>query len=458
MLPLDVSNSRGNGGLDMTVFWEMVYIINFIFLTILIPFAIFFYESDDQLTFRKRMCSAICYTLAAFIIFALIFFISYAYLRYAEIPVQVYSSAPALFQNSAVPFNSTQYYALMTPSLVTSAVSVPLYSKTSQTLEIPCSFPIYIMAFMSFFGWFLLVLFGGIGLSALPIDMIRSYKYRPRYRDAKDLMAKHRELKDKTALLLAKGEEIEQAAKDADGVKGFFSKRSAKGKANSELNKFKAAVVSLELEFDLFKLEKNYKDTNPLVWLLKCIFGMVFICVSVIWWIHILVFMVIKPNGVPLNLFLNQVFIGLEQSNAQFIAVAIFAFFNLYLLWAATKGNFKFGIRIPFCCAIHPMKVNDTLMNSFLFNVWLILICSISVTQFCSEAFSQYTRLTSISVLFGTQVKYMKFFKYFYTNNVFPIALLVWSAVSAVCLCICPADKPKILQEIELKAKQMKQT
>ena len=37
------------------------------------------------------------------------------------------------------------------------------------------------------------------------------------------------------------------------------------------------------------------------------------------------------------------------------------------------------GVRIPFLFTIHPMKVNETWMNSFLFNVLLILICSVSV-------------------------------------------------------------------------------
>lgn len=45
------------------------------------------------------------------------------------------------------------------------------------------------------------------------------------------------------------------------------------------------------------------------------------------------------------------------------------------------------------------MKVNDTLMNSFLFNITLILLCSVSVTQFCAHAFSAYARLTAINCI-----------------------------------------------------------
>ena len=73
------------------------------------------------------------------------------------------------------------------------------------------------------------------------------------------------------------------------------------------------------------------------------------------------------------------------------------AIFGLYLLLAAAKGNFKFGTRFflikvlclcGFCVycfvlqmrlcpstQVHPMEPGKTLMNSFMFNVSLVLIC-----------------------------------------------------------------------------------
>jgi len=64
-------------------------------------------------------------------------------------------------------------------------------------------------------------------------------------------------------------------------------------------------------------------------------------------------------------------------------------------------------------------------MNSFLFNLWLILTTSVAMVHFLTDTFSQYTRLTSVSYLFGTQVKYMKFFQAFFVNRVFEVAFLV---------------------------------
>ena len=46
------------------------------------------------------------------------------------------------------------------------------------------------VVFIIFFGWFLFVVFGGIGLTALPLDMILDYFYRPQPRTAKEMAEK----------------------------------------------------------------------------------------------------------------------------------------------------------------------------------------------------------------------------------------------------------------------------
>jgi LMBR1 domain-containing protein 1 len=51
MVPLDVANSRGEGGqLDMMSFWNTIYCIIAFMVTILLPFAIFMYETDEDKT------------------------------------------------------------------------------------------------------------------------------------------------------------------------------------------------------------------------------------------------------------------------------------------------------------------------------------------------------------------------------------------------------------------------
>lgn len=92
-------------------------------------------------------------TIGALIISCLIIFISYIWLSVAEIPVQTYTT----------PYNS--------PS--TSPVV------TQETMNLSVGPPIYIIGILSFVGWIFFVLFGGVGLTALPLDLILEFINRP---------------------------------------------------------------------------------------------------------------------------------------------------------------------------------------------------------------------------------------------------------------------------------------
>lgn len=50
-----------------------------------------------------------------------------------------------------------------------------------QLLYIRINFLMFIFSFTAFLGTFLFVLFAGIGLTALPVDLINAFRYRPVY-------------------------------------------------------------------------------------------------------------------------------------------------------------------------------------------------------------------------------------------------------------------------------------
>jgi hypothetical protein len=62
----------------------------------------------------------------------------------------------------------------------TSSISYDNCIKEKKELKIDVSFPIYIIAFMSFISWFIFVLYGGIGLASLPLDLIYDFCSRPK--------------------------------------------------------------------------------------------------------------------------------------------------------------------------------------------------------------------------------------------------------------------------------------
>jgi len=70
----------------MVAFWTFLYIVIIFLITILLPYALFFYETDEDDIMKKRLLTALCYTFAAIIISVMLVFISWAFLKYVELP------------------------------------------------------------------------------------------------------------------------------------------------------------------------------------------------------------------------------------------------------------------------------------------------------------------------------------------------------------------------------------
>lgn len=87
-------------------------------------------------------------------------------------------------------------------------------------------------------------------------------------------------------------------------------------------------------------------------------------------------------------------------------------------------------------------------MNSFLFNINLILLSSISVTHFCTTAFREYVTMTDIDLIFGTQVKYLKFFVIFSKYNIFIYGLFSLMVISFIYLICRPNDRTSLEKQI----------
>jgi len=97
-------------------------------------------------------------------------------------------------------------------------------------------------------------------------------------------------------------------------------------------------------------------------------------------------------------------------------------------------------MRIFFVFSIHPMRRKDTPLNSILFNVEMVLISSAAVVQFAQSAFADYARLTDADIIFAAQIKYLKFYSWFFDNHVFIYALLAWFLLALIYLLVKPRD------------------
>lgn len=407
LLPFDVANRSFDGHLDqvIAILWQVVYVAVAVYVTAIIPFAYFYYEAYDPSKDWKRgilnqLLWATIFSAVTIFVSVVAVVILYIFLGKADIPYKRYTS-----------------------QLATTRAELELdnYSMTVQDdiISVRVSIVIYLVAVFSFVGWIFFVIFGGCGLTALPMDLVLGFWYRPRRISAKDYATVKVQLKERSEQLIMIGHEIEERQKSGKGMR----------KTRKLYNAFKQAVYSLEEDFQ--KLETAYRDAggSPIKHFFKLVFGFFFAIMAVIWLIHIVIYMVIPFNFFPWGL--SWIFAMLDSipGVGPGIGTIFYGLFAFHLLFAVVAGQIKIGSRILFI-SIHPLKPGDTLMNSFLWNVGLMLLCSITITQFCASAFATYARETAIDAFFRTFIRNLKYVRYFWIF--YPHAFVLFSIFAAI--------------------------
>lgn len=442
----------------MELFWDIIYWLVPVWVFLLIPFSTFYYEADDGMLMagtsvgakpNSRIKEAIKYELFVVVVFGLIFVLTFFFLNETAIPVRevtgpdflagpTYTIAPVV--NGT--FSTSQLESMGTKQDIL-VLKANFVNETLGTVRLGVNPSVFYAGLMAWMGWFLFALFGAIGMAAMPLDLILAFVDRPRHMDAVEFAEAQVLLRDRVNELVNVGELIkldmeEKAQQNGGRGGGFFSReaRSAAAEEKKTLLQFKQATYLLEEDVeDFLNCTENYKNYNPLIPFGCLILGICAFFVSLFWVLHIILYVLPVP---PVTPFLNSYFQWFDKWFPLFgvLSVAIFSF---YLLICGVKGCFKFGLRFLFF-QVHPMKLNKTYMSSFLFNIGLVLLCALPVVQFSASAFQDYARNTTISQVVNVQLKYLKFFGWFWRNKVFEYALLVIMFLTCIYLGCRPRD------------------
>uniref|UniRef100_A0A7S2RLI5 LIMR family protein n=1 Tax=Mucochytrium quahogii TaxID=96639 RepID=A0A7S2RLI5_9STRA len=479
LIPFDVANQGGAfgcdtfgnvlcGGLQLKLVWEIAFLIIGVLVLVVVPFTIFFYESFDHENDStcKACSSALIYQLVISGLFVGIYVVCYVFLRYSSLPVTDIQAPLSSFQDCPSSAGATC-------SGITWSTATTPSSNSDELIKIPLPFLVFLPAFLGFLGWWLFALYLGIGLVALPIDLIRAFVYRPKY-IPRDLYAHTKlEIQKKTVELLKIGEQLRAEAKE-QAMKGkaesFVAKvdlRNFKRNRNGKVlfNEFKQNVLEVEEDYnDLKFCHENWKFYNPLIPWFKLACGILGAIISLLWLLHIILYNLARtpygPDGIPTSYFLNTMFSAASKEiNFALIGTLLVAIFVFWLLFCVIKGNEKFGLRF-FLVEIHPMKFGGTYMNSFLVNTSLILFCIAPLVQFSASALQEYIVLTDVDAIFGQQVTFVTFFHFFFANNVFIIMMLGFGFITFIAMVCCPRDKrinqsKSLARKVEIFQQQM---
>jgi LMBR1 domain-containing protein 1 len=239
-------------------------------------------------------------------------------------------------------------------------------------------------------------------------------RYRPRRLAPDKLAETELDIQTRTTELI---DLVGMLKKDrADSANSSISRveRMKKGVTDrTEVNRVAQMVFLLERDLDTLRACKAVGDQyNPFIPVGFLILGVIGSVVSVLWIVHMGVYMLADANS-----FLNAYFISFDSWFPMFGNIS-YAIFAVYLLFCTVKGCFKIGMKFV-CIKIHPMVPGRTYTNAFLFNLAIVLVCTIPVIQFCTAAFAEYARFSDVFNIFNVQITYLKFYTIFYTNHVF---------------------------------------
>lgn len=152
--------------MNMQAFWFIIILVSAFFIFFVLPILMFWSESSDD-TWKQKLYYTAKWETLQLIVTGIILFVSYLILSKANVPVQ---SMTCDLKKTMVALGSEEVSLGCTVS--------------KDTIKMTVSFPVYLMCLISFVGWFLFILFAGVGLAALPLDLIMDFRYRPKSLDA----------------------------------------------------------------------------------------------------------------------------------------------------------------------------------------------------------------------------------------------------------------------------------
>ena len=379
LLPFDIASRKDPttmsklSGIDTELMWQVLLWIIGGLVIVIVPFTMFFYEAYDpeQYSVVQQITPAALYTFGLVACFIALCAVLWITVGIAEIPYYSYTSAA---QRVVAHDPGIQYRQL----------------KNIQILPIGVSLFVYVVGLLCGFGWLLFMIYGAVGLTALPVDTMSAWMNRPKPISQGEYAGEVERIASRADMLLKEGKKLQQEQRKKNN-------RSVRRRVNA----LKQEVTLMEDEIE--KLDIAYKDQGGSPFkvafqLMGAVFGGI---LSLMWILHVFLY-----NTLNLNPFLNDFLVQMDETFS-LLGTLVYSIFAFYLLGCTVKGCVKVGMRLVIF-TIHPMKIGDTLMNAMLFNTALILLTSVVVTQFCAWSFRFYATNTAVDTLLNLYVRRLK--------------------------------------------------
>ncbi len=161
----------------------------------------------------------------------------------------------------------------------------------------------------------------------------------------------------------------------------------------------------------------------------------------------------------PVHPLLNVALAWLDGLTSDFPALGaiLYGFFSFYFLACIFAGHAEVISRIPWF-SVHPLVKGNTMMNSLLFVVGMLMLGGITTSQFVSEAFASYGPSSTVITMFNVLVKNLFAIRWFYfvANYVYLAFCLLGLIATVFLIFFCRPKREneenlhKILKDLKL--------
>jgi LMBR1 domain-containing protein 1 len=229
LIPLDLADHYSDGGLPLEKLFNIYYIVLSVFLFLILPFSTFYYETSEETTTKARLKGAF--------------------------------------------FKCFVYVCLI--------ITITIGSYFLLDSDDSKNFQVYIIAMFMFFGWLLLFFSLGVGVIALPFDLIYEFIHRPSPMQPAEFDVKKKILLDNLLFLRRRCNETLEERSKIESMRNF-RKWWSSARLTRQIASIHVKVLILENEYiKLVKVSKFAKFIEPMVYFFKLVLGIIFILLNI---------------------------------------------------------------------------------------------------------------------------------------------------------------------------------
>ena len=270
----------------------------------------------------------------------------------------------------------------------------------------------------------------------MPLKKVRSDKHLENtFKRTKE------ELADKVQQLLKEGKSLNEQKKKIEIEKWSCNKWGTQRKLNNEQHKFETNCMIAEREFQRLDMIAAYKEkVEPCKYTCYLVLGALMAILSIVFMVHIFLYAVLKVENKNVQPFLNGMIEDIEGSRAGFLATVLIVLMCYYFVFAAARGNVKFGLRF-FFISFYPIVPKETFVNSFFANCLVMNVWMFAMMQFCTKLFRGYLRGTDAAKIYLVHVRHMEGMAWVWEKNFFIVWAAVWWFIAFIYFCLKPQEK-----------------